>query len=297
MPVPEDYPIQPFLDTLKFEKRYSPHTLRSYRDDLVQFYDFLYAQFGKVSLEEISSSMIRTWLASLKDLGMSAKSINRKISSLKSFFRNQLLTGVLSKTPMTPVRSPKIPKRLPVYVQQSEMETPAVMPQGFDGYTHRLLISIFYATGLRLAELINLKENDVDYYTRSLKVLGKGRKERIIPLGSALLTEIAAYKTQKTALPVEADRLFLLVTPKGSRIYPKYAYRAVTGYLSQVTTLSKKSPHVLRHSFATHLTNNGAELNAVKELLGHSSLAATQVYTHNSIDRLKEIHERAHPKS
>jgi len=297
MPVPEAYPIQPFLDALKFEKRYSVHTLRAYQDDLVQFYAYLFAQFGTVSLGEINAPMVRSWLASLKDGDMSAKSINRKISSLKSFFKHQLVTGLLSKTPMTGVRSPRIPKRLPVYVQQSEMETTPVLPQGFDGFTHHLLISIFYATGLRLSELISLKENDIDRYTRTLKVLGKGRKERIIPLGTALLAEIATYIAQKVSLKVEVDREVLLVRSTGKKLYEKYVYRAVQAYLSQVTTLSKKSPHVLRHSFATHLTNNGAELNAVKELLGHSSLAATQVYTHNSIDRLKEIHEKAHPKS
>lgn len=297
MPVPEAYPFQPFLNALKFEKRYSIHTLRAYQDDLVQFYDFLSTEFGTVHLDEINAPMVRSWLASLKDGDMSAKSINRKLSSLKSFFKHQLVTGVLAKTPMTSVRSPRVPKRLPVYVQQSEMELPAVLPPGFDGFTHRLLISIFYATGLRLSELINLKEHDIDRHTRTLKVLGKGRKERIIPVGTALLAEIAGYIDQKLSLDVEVDRQFLLVRTNGEKLYPKYVYRAVQAYLSQVTTLSKKSPHVLRHSFATHLTNNGAELNAVKELLGHSSLAATQIYTHNSIDRLKEIHEKAHPKS
>lgn len=296
MPVSEGLPIQPFLDTLKFEKRYSAHTLKAYEDDLIQFSDFLITDFGGVDLPSINSSMVRSWLASLKDAGLSAKSINRKISSLKSFFKYQLVSGVLNKTPMTDVRSPRIAKKLPVYVQQSEMEAPVLLPEGFNGLTHKLLVAILYSTGIRLSELINLKEIDIDAHTSTLKVLGKGKKERIIPVSPELIEEVRTYQVEKGQL-AECDRKYLLVNDAGRKLYPKYVYRAVKSYLGQLTTQQKRSPHVLRHTFATHLANNGAELNAVKELLGHASLAATQVYTHNSIAKLKEVYEKAHPKS
>lgn len=289
--------LESFLRYLRFEKRYSDHTLRAYSDDLTDFFTWLDKSFGETAIAEISSPMVRSWLADHRDRGLSVKSINRKISSLKSFFKFQLLNGVLTKTPMVSVRSPRIPKKLPVYVQESEIEQPAVLSAGFEGDTQKLIIEILYATGIRLSELIGIRDGDFDVYTSSLKVLGKGKKERIIPVDGKLLSSVKLYLTEKLKLGITGEHGYLLVTPGGRKLYPKYVYRAVKAYLSQITTISKKSPHVLRHSFATHLTNNGAELNAVKELLGHASLAATQVYTHNSIEKLKEIHNRAHPKS
>jgi integrase/recombinase XerC len=241
--------------------------------------------------------MIRSWLADNRDRGLAVKSINRKISSLKSFFKYLLMTAVLTKTPMTSVRSPRIPRKLPVYVQESEIEKTVAPAEGFEGATQIMIVEILYATGIRLSELIGIRETDFDQHTSTLKVLGKGKKERIIPVSAALMESLRQYLAEKKAQAFSGEDAYLLLTPAGKKLYPKYVYRSVKSYLGQITTLQKKSPHVLRHSFATHLTNNGAELNAVKELLGHASLAATQIYTHNSIEKLKEIHSRAHPKS
>jgi integrase/recombinase XerC len=295
------YPqIQSFLDYLKFEKRYSAHTIRSYQDDLIQFFDFLEIQYGKLSLAEISLSFVRSWLASLKENKLTSKSINRKISSLRSFFKYQLKTGAVENTPMTNVIAPKISKRLPSFV--SEKDIAALFqymefPDTWDGRTERLLLAIFYNTGIRLSELINLKENRVNETNNTIKVLGKGNKERIIPVNKALVAEINLYIADKNEQLGKADRTVLLVSAKGKKLYAKQVYNSVNKYLSAITTIDKKSPHILRHSFATHLANNGADLNAIKELLGHSSLAATQIYTHNTIEKLKDVHKKAHPKA
>jgi integrase/recombinase XerC len=294
--------IGSFIDYLKFEKRYSPHTISSYQDDLEQFFDFLNLQFGMntPALTEISSSFIRSWLASLKENKNSAKTINRKISSLKSFFKYHLRTGKLEQSPMTTIVAPKIPKRLPVYVEQKDTGTLfeyVEFPNDWRGKTDRLILAIFYNTGMRLSELVNLKESQVNVASNTIKVLGKGNKERVIPINSQLVKEISEYiDLKKTALE-KGDNTYLLVSEKGRRLYAKYVYLTVKKYLALVTTVDKKSPHVLRHTFATHLTNNGADLNAVKELLGHSSLAATQIYTHNTIEKLKDIYKKAHPKA
>jgi integrase/recombinase XerC len=300
MPYHTENSIQPFLDSLQFEKRYSVYTIRSYQDDLIQFFDFLLLQFGDIAVKDISSSFVRSWLASLKDARLSAKSISRKLSALKSFFKYQMRTGVMEATPVANITAPKISKRLPSYVEQKEMATlfeHVGFPEDWNGKTDKLLISIFYNTGMRLGELVNLKEQYVDYSNKTVKVLGKGNKERIIPISMQLTQELRTYSEDKLKMIREPDKLYLLVNKDGKKLYSKYLYRAVNKYLKAVTTIAKKSPHVLRHSFATHLMNNGAEINAVKELLGHSSLAATQLYTHNTIEKLKDIHKKAHPKS
>jgi integrase/recombinase XerC len=292
--------ILPFLDFLQFEKRYSPHTVRSYRDDLDQFFQFIAKEFDGLFISEINSPIVRTWLASLKDAGMASKSINRKISSLRSFFKFQMSQGTLSKSPMDQILSPKIGKRLPVYVEKKDLSTlfsTIEFPDDWAGHSDRLLLSILYHTGIRVSELVNLKEKQVDLGHRTLKVLGKGNKERIIPVSPDLIQMIQDYISRKRKELKNPDLHYLLVNQKGSKIYTQYAYRAVKRYLGQVTTIDKKSPHILRHSFATHLANNGADLNAIKELLGHSSLASTQVYTHNTIEKLKNIHQKAHPKA
>ena len=292
--------IQSFIDYLKFEKRYSVHTIRSYQDDLISFFDYIEVQFGGVSLPEISPAFIRSWLASLKEEGLSSRSVNRKISSLKSFYKYQLRSGLVEQSPMSAITSPKVSKRLPVYVEQRDITTlfaDIPFPETWEGVTDRLLLAIFYHTGMRLSELVNLRERQVDASNRSLKVLGKGNKERVIPISPVLIELIQTYCRQKRVLLEEPDVAYLLVTSKGKKLYTKYVYRAVRKYLGQVTTIDKKSPHVLRHTFATHLTNSGADLNSVKELLGHSSLAATQVYTHNTIEKLKDIYKKAHPKA
>jgi integrase/recombinase XerC len=291
--------ISKFLDHLKFEKRYSAHTVRSYHDDLVQFADYLQAQFGGMMLKEISSAIVRSWLASLKQEKMSARSITRKISTLKSFFKFMLRSGEVVKSPTASIISPKVSKKLPFYVEEADMKVlfkDVEFTDDWNGYTGRLAIQMLYQLGIRLSELVNCRERQVDHSNNAIKVLGKGNKERIIPVGVELLAALKAYVAQKRVVFSEFDREYLLVTDKGKKLYPKYVYRLTQRYLQEVTTIEKKSPHVLRHSFATHLSNNGAELNAVKELLGHASLAATQVYTHNTIEKLKNVHKKAHPR-
>jgi integrase/recombinase XerC len=292
--------IAPFIDYLKFEKRYSQHTVRGYADDLEQFFQFLEDDFGGLPLPEISSALVRSWLASLKNRGLQAKSINRKISVLKSFFKYELRTGVLEKTPIANITLPKNRKRLPVFVEQKDIShlfSAIAFPENWKGKTDRLLLSIFYNTGMRLSELVNLREHDIDAGSLAIKVLGKGKKERIIPISNSLRNAMKEYVQDKSRELEAPDRLYLLVNPQGKKLYSKYVYLAVKKYLGGVTTLDKKSPHVLRHTFATHLTNNGADLNSVKELLGHSSLAATQIYTHNTIEKLKDVYKKAHPKA
>ena len=291
--------IQPFIDYLKFEKRYSEHTIHSYHDDLASFFDFAAIHFSSIHLKEISSSMVRSWLAELKENKISSKSINRKISSLKSFFKYQLRTGALAQTPMSNIINPKIGKRLPVYVEEKDMDVllhSVEFPDDPQGRTDKLLIEIFYNTGMRLSELINLRESQIDFSNRTIKVLGKGNKERVIPVSIQLLEQIKNYLQAKEIVGSN-ENPFLLVNKKGKKLYPKYAYLTVKKYLGKITTIDKKSPHVLRHTFATHLTNGGADLNSVKELLGHSSLAATQLYTHNSIGKLKDVYKKSHPKA
>jgi integrase/recombinase XerC len=293
-------PIQSFIDYLRFEKRYSAHTIRSYGDDLSQFFDFIAVQFGETDLEPIGPSMIRSWLASLKDQKLGSRSINRKISTLKSFYKHQLRSGLLEQSPMTAITSPRVSKRLPVHVGKKDTDTlfaDVEFPDGWAGRTDHLLLQLFYHTGMRLSELVNLREQQVDAGNRSIKVLGKGNKERIIPISAGLAQEIGDYCGRKRQELEAPDRDHLLVGEKGQKLYAKYVYRTVKKYLGEVTTIDKKSPHVLRHSFATQLMNEGADLNAVKELLGHASLAATQVYTHNSIEKLKDVYKKAHPKA
>jgi integrase/recombinase XerC len=293
---------QPFIDYLKFEKRYSAHTVRAYRDDLEQFFSFLESAFGETPLSAVSTTFIRSWLASLKELKITSKSINRKISTLKSFFKYQLRNGLLEKSPMTGVNSPKSGKRLPVYVEEKDMRLlldHVEFPDNWKGKTDRLLIRMFYNTGVRLTELVSLKNGQLDTEARTMRVIGKGNKERMIPLSSTLIDEIILYQDQKQSILNQERQKSgetLFVNEQGKAIYVKYAYLAVRKWLSQVTTIDKKSPHVLRHSFATHLMNHGADLNSVKELLGHSSLAATQLYTHNSIEKLREVHKKNHPR-
>ena len=292
--------IQPFLDYLRYEKRYSAHTILAYQGDLEEFLLFTTQQYGTTSLGELSHHHIRSWLAVMKDRGLTARSINRKISTLKSFFRFYMKQGELEISPMAKIITPKSGKKLPSFVR--EEDTVALMKslersaEDWKSLNAKMLITIFYATGMRLSELLGLRERQIDFEKAQIRVLGKGNKERIIPVSRELLRQIRDYTDQKKAR-YEKSEDFLLITEKGKKLYPKYAWLLVNTYLGLTTTLEKKSPHVLRHSFATHLMNNGAGLNAVKELLGHSSLAATQVYTHTTIGKLKDIHKKAHPKA
>lgn len=290
--------LNAFLAYLQFEKRYSLHTITAYSNDLVQFFDFVETQYEAIPFTQITGTIVRSWLANMKEEEMTGKTLNRKISSLKSFFKYQIQQGNLAKSPMETVISPKVNKRLPAFVAENDMEqllTNLAFAEGWKGYTEKMVIQLFYATGMRLSELINCKENHLDISKRIIKVLGKGNKERILPISPELAQALKRYIEEKPTTALATPHLF--VTEKGKPLQPRAVYSFVKFYLSQVTTLQKKSPHVLRHSFATHLMNNGADLNAVKELLGHASLAATQVYTHNTIEKLKEVFAKAHPKA
>ncbi len=290
--------LQSFLDYISFEKRYSQHTITSYQNDLAQFFAFLVSQFEAPALETITAAMVRSWLAELKGDKLEAKSINRKASSLKSFFKYQMRIGTLQATPMTTISALKVNKRLPEFVQENHLDTlfnHVEFTDDWDGKTKRLVLQLFYATGMRLSELIRLKSSFLDVSLSQIKVLGKGNKERIIPIAKKLINELTTYDNEKPIRLPGVDNLF--INNKGKPLQTRLVYQFVKDNLSLVTTIKKKSPHVLRHSFATHLMNNGADLNAVKELLGHSSLAATQVYTHNTIDKLKDVYKNAHPKA
>lgn len=291
--------IQNFLNYLKFEKRYSLHTIIAYQNDIEQFIVFINSQYDNPSLNTINSLMVRSWLATLKgDENLTAKTINRKISSLKSLFKHLLKNQEISQTPMATVVAPKISKRLPVFIQENNIATllnHVEFTADWKGMTEKLALHILYNTGIRLSELISLKESNIDIYYQQIKVLGKGNKERIIPISAELLNEIKNYIELKNKEQKQAPQL--LISEKGKPLTPRSVYNFVNQYLTLVTTVQKRSPHILRHSFATHLMNNGADLNAVKELLGHSSLAATQVYTHNTIEQLKDVYKKAHPKA
>ena len=300
MPVFNTSLTQPFLDYLKFEKRYSVHTIISYEADLIDFQLFINENFGQLQVSAINHGIIRSWLAFLKESGLSARSINRKISCLKSLFKFLLKTGMVELSPMTKVISPKVGRRLPQFVKEDDaqqlLSTVYTSAENWKSLNAKMIISLLYATGMRVSELINLKESQLDLSRSQIKVLGKGNKERIIPVGEKNADEIKEYLRLK-AIEFEKPDENLIVSEKGKKLYPRYVWLIVNQHLGQVSTLDKKSPHVLRHTFATHLMNNGADLNAVKELLGHSSLSATQVYTHNTIEKLKDVYKKAHPKS
>ena len=300
MHIPPEQHIRSFLDYLKFQKRYSQHTVISYENDLTAFFSFLNVQFDESSVKDIKPTYIRTWLASLKNDEISSKTINRKISTLRSFFKYQLKQELIQVSPMATITAPKIGKRLPQFVDKKDIKTlfdHVEFPDNWTGRTERLLLQILYNTGIRQAELIGLKESQLDGQKGVIKVLGKGSKERIVPVSNTLMQELQSYAAAKRVKFTDAEKVCLLVNEKGKKLYPKYVYNVARKYLSLVTTIDKKSPHILRHTFATHLTNNGADLNAVKELLGHSSLAATQIYTHNTIEKLKDVFKKAHPKA
>ena len=292
--------IQSFIDYLKFEKRYSNHTIISYGNDLSSFFNYLKYQYETNKLNDISHSIIRSWMASLKEQQLTARSINRKISSLRSFLKFHLKQGNITQLPTANTVAPKMNKRLPAFLKEPEtlqlLESLNSSTEDWKSLNAKMLISLFYATGMRLSELINLKERQLDFGRSQVRVLGKGNKERLIPVNKEIIAAIRHYQDLKRK-EFDTKEEVLLVTEKGKKMYPRYAWLAVNRSLALSSTLDKKSPHVLRHTFATHLMNNGADLNAVKELLGHSSLAATQVYTHNTIEKLKEVYKKAHPKA
>lgn len=294
--------IKAFEQYLQYEKRLSPHTLTAYLGDLDQFFQFLKLTYHIQNIEEVEHFHVRSWMVQLISEGLSTSTVARKSASLKTYFRFLLRQGHLQQNPMLKISTPKVGKRLPAYLQEKEMqalfEKISYFSTGeFPALRDQLMLALLYGTGMRRAELIGLKEKDVFLKEKTLKVLGKGNKERIVPFGKIVHDLIIQYIELRNATFPGSENGALLITDKGKALYPKFVYNTVKKYLSLLTTAEKKSPHVLRHSFATHLSNNGAELNAIKDLLGHSSLAATQIYTHNSIEQLKKIYKKAHPKA
>ena len=293
-------PFKPFTDYLLLEKKYSPHTVAAYTKDLERFFDFITNQYELSSLLSVNYSMIRSWIVFLVDTGISNSSINRKISSLKTYYKFLLKTDQISETPLAKHRALKVAKKVQIPFSQTEVEDVLELfdqANDFETLRDKLIVELFYSTGMRRAELIGLRLSDVSEIQKTIKVLGKRNKERIIPLLPSVLTTITKYKIFRDALPCLGASNTLLLTSKGTPIYETLVYRVITRYFSEASLKVKKSPHILRHSFATHLLNQGAELNAVKELLGHASLASTQVYTHNSIDTLKQVYKNAHPRN
>jgi integrase/recombinase XerC len=291
--------IERFIRYLQFEKRFSPHTVTAYKNDLDQFSQYIVS--FQSELLNVTHQHVRTWIVSLMDDGIEARTINRKISSLRSFYKFLQREDLIGNSPMIYVRAPKIPKRLPIVITEQKMDilldAQDVFSNDFHGIRDRLIIELLYGTGIRLSELVNLADNDINVYEQQIKVLGKRNKERIIPISKPLAKLVGDYQLQKLNQNFDNKSSALIVTNQGNKVYAKFIYRTVNLVLSFISTHDKKSPHILRHSFATSLLNRGADLNAIKELLGHSSLAATQVYTHNSVEKLKSIYKQAHPKA
>lgn len=288
-----------FYSYLSLERRFSAHTLTAYKGDLSQFIEFVREKQCLTSIVEVRHSHIRSWVVSMMQEGQSPRSIRRRLSCLKSYFKLLRKRGLVEKDPMKKVISPKIGKRLPVFLQEGQMAalfTQIDFGDQYPGQLHRLLLETLYATGIRRSEASNLKIKDLDISRQVLRISGKGNKERLVPFARYLSELLEAFLALRNAtFPQSAEPWFFL-NRKGAQITPENIYTIVKKHLSVVTTAEQRSPHVLRHSFATHLSNRGADLNAIKELLGHSSLAATQIYTHNSIERLIEVYEQAHPK-
>ena len=298
-----------FIRYIKFEKRYSKHTVSAYQSDIDQFFNFLNNPGKQTPAPEavithpsqITHYHIRNWMVELMNQNIIARSINRKIATLRKYFKFLLQEGVITINPASKINTPKAPKNLPVVVEEARLtqmlDDKEIFTSDFKGTRDKLVIETLFGTGIRLSELMGLKETDINVYEGTLKVLGKRNKQRIIPINNELKNLIAEYTELKKNQKFDNNSLALLVTDKGADAYPKLIYLIVQKYLSYISTQNKKSPHVLRHTFATALLNRGADLNAIKELLGHANLSATQIYTHNSVERLKSIYKLAHPKA
>ena len=292
--------LQAFLDYLLLEKKYSSLTVNAYKKDIESFLFFLNEEEQNNTINEVNYAQIRTWIVSLVQKGIANRSINRKISALNSFFKFLLKIEEVKINPLSKHKALKTSKKVQIPFSENEITT--VLDQishnsDFEGLRNKLIIELFYSTGMRRIELINIKLKDADLENKTIKILGKRNKERIVPLLPSIVESIANYITERNKLEVITDQTHLFLTKKGVKIYETLVYRIINDYFSKASSKVKKSPHILRHSFATHLLNQGAEINAVKELLGHSSLAATQVYTHNSIAELKKVYTKAHPRS
>ncbi|HBT86390.1 MAG TPA: recombinase [Porphyromonadaceae bacterium] len=289
-----------FIDYLRYEKNYSSLTEISYLNDITQFEEFVENEIGNFVPSEIDVDIIRIWMSTLIEKGMKPSTVNRKLSSLKAFFNFMEKKKHVSGNPAKLVSGIKTPKVLPVFVNDKEMtkilDNPENYSDDFKGYRDRFLIELFYVTGIRRAELISLKDNDIDFNTCTLKIMGKGNKERFIPFSDETKKKIQEYINVRDA-EIENKSAFLFVKEDGEPLYPELVYKIIHDHLKNISTLSKKSPHVLRHSFATEMMNNGAEINAVKELLGHSSLSSTEIYTHVTFEEMKKTYQNAHPRA
>jgi len=293
--------IQEFIDYLQFENRYSQNTLIAYNEDINKFSEFIFNEFPDTNIQNVEPYMLRAWMVNLSETGLKATSINRKITSLRSFYKYLKKQTVINKNPASLIKAMKKPTNLPVYVEEDKMQfllNDIDFGNNYSGHLSRAIIEMLYATGMRISELTGLRNNSIDFYSMYIKVLGKRNKERIIPLTNKIVDIIKEYLIIRNQEFVEnRNEIYLFLTPNGKKIYNKFVYRLVNHYLGLVTTASKKSPHVIRHSFATHMLNHGADLNSIKEILGHANLAATQIYTHNSIENLKLVYKQAHPKA
>jgi len=293
--------LKKFLLYLEYEKRLSANTIVAYQKDIADCFLFLESTYQISDPNLVKSNYVRSWVVDLmRTQKMTSRSVNRKISALKTYFKFLMREGTVQKNPMNGVLSPKTGKRLPHVIDKSDIQSLMTMfddASSFKDHRDKVVLSLLYGTGMRRAELLGLKDKDIDFEKNRLKVLGKGNKERLIPLGSQLLEIIKSYIKSKRATFEDMETSHLIVTEKGKQAYPRMIYNIVHQYLSLVSTSDKKSPHILRHSFATHLSDNGAELNTIKTLLGHANLSATQIYTHNSVEKLKKVYQQAHPKA
>tara|TARA_B100001758_G_C18341198_1_gene574424 strand:+ start:48 stop:917 length:870 start_codon:yes stop_codon:yes gene_type:complete len=283
-----------FVKYITSEKRFSKHTIIAYNNDLEQFIKYIDSCFKiKCNFTEINFQIIRSWIASLLEDGVTSRTVNRKISVLKSFFKFLLREGTIDSNPMLRIINPKSSKKLPVFIEKHEIEfllDKIEFDDSFVGDRDKLIIELFYVTGIRLSELININVGDIDYNMSTIKVLGKRNKERIIPLSPSIIIQLQDFINKYSISH------FLFTNNEGNKVYRKLVYRVVKKYLSKISNVDKKGPHILRHTFATHMLNNGADINAIKELLGHANLSATQIYTHNTIDKLKTVYKQAHPR-
>lgn len=293
-------PFKSFSEYLLHEKKYSELTVKAYLNDLENFSNFIKAEFDASSINNVHYSQIRTWIVNLVDAHISNRSINRKLSSLNSYYKFLLKTETIKANPLSKHKALKTSKKVQIPFSEQEMTAVIEILQSekdFEGLRNKLIVELFYATGIRRIELIQIKLTDIDLTNKTLKVLGKRNKERYIPLIDTVVQTAINYLNKRNELETQEDKEYLFLTKKGLKIYETLVYRIINDYFSKASSKVKKSPHILRHSFATHLLNQGANLNAVKELLGHSSLAATQIYTHNSIAELKKVYSNAHPRS
>jgi integrase/recombinase XerC len=289
-----------YKNYLEKEKKYSVHTIIAYCNDVSDFENFLNDQFDGSDLEEVNYSQIRSWIVSLVDLGISNASVNRKISSLKSFYKFLLKIKQIEASPLLKHKALKTPKKLQIPFSEKELDNVLnhiKYPEGFEGIRDKLIIDLFYATGIRRTELIHLKVSNIDWSKGALKVLGKRNKERILPILPIIQNQFKIYFSERNSLQPVKDSEYFFLSIKGVKLNDSFVYRLINMYFSNVSEKVKKSPHILRHTFATHMLNNGADLNSVKELLGHSSLASTQIYTHSSLAELKKVYGNAHPRN